>query len=215
MKNFILSIAATLCFAVVSFGQSFEGKITQKIEFDNLPAEMEAYRSMLPSKTITYFKGDLTKVEVPTMMGSQIIISSKKNNTTTLYMDMMGKKIKKETALVDNGSDQNKPEVKKTKETKMIAGYKCYKVILSVEGTEMEMYITDEIPNAMKDKVPGIDGFPMEFSMSAQGMDMLYSVSKVEKRTVTAKEIAAPEGYKELTPEEQEQFSKQMGGLGL
>ena len=66
-----------------------------------------------------------------------------------------------------------------------------------------EVWFTKELPKLGNgSQVKGIDGFPMEFTVSKQGINITISASKIEKKKVEKSTFEIPEGYEMKTEEE-------------
>ena len=190
--------------------QMFEGKITFGIDYE-LPEAMEAQRSMLPSEMIIYITKGHVRIEQKTMMGDQNVITDTKAKTTVLLMNMMGKKMA--ITMNDDGKEKPTPTIVYSKETKKIAGYECKKAIYTTkdeagEEQDLEVFYTEEIPSEANDKLPGLKGYPLEYSINAQGMLMTLAAKSVSKEKVSKKLFQIPEGYEEMSMED---FMKSMG----
>jgi len=210
MKTKLISLLClSLLIGSVS-AQIFEGKITFGIDYE-LPEAMEAQRSMLPSEMIVYITKGHVRIEQKTMMGDQNVITDTKAKTTVLLMNMMGKKMA--ITMNDDGKEQPTPTIVYSKETKTIAGYECKKAIYTTkdqagEEQELEVFYTEEIPSEANDKLPGLKGYPLEYSINAQGMLMTLAAKSVSKEKVSKKLFEIPEGYEEMSMED---FMKSMG----
>ena len=210
MKTKIISLLClTLLIGSIS-AQTFEGKITFGIDYE-LPEAMEAQRSMLPSEMIIYIAKGHVRIEQKTMMGEQNVITDTKAKTSVLLMNMMGKKIA--ITMTDDGKEKPTPKIVYSKDTKTIAGYECKKATYITEDEageeqEMEVYYTEEIPAEANDKLPGLKGYPLEYSINAQGMLMTLAAKTVSKEKVSKKLFEIPEGYEEMSMED---FMKSMG----
>ena len=163
--------------------QMFEGKITFGIDYE-LPEAMESQRSMLPSEMIIYITKGHVRIEQKTMMGDQNVITDTKAKTTVLLMNMMGKKMA--ITMNDDGKEKPTPTIVYSKETKKIAGYECKKAIYTTkdeagEEQDLEVFYTEEIPSEANDKLPGLKGYPLEYSINAQGMLMTLAAKSVSK----------------------------------
>lgn len=109
------------------------------------------------------------------------------------------------------------------KETKKIAGYKCYKVISTAgEGADpVVMYVTEDItPTATSQwemQYPGMKGYPLSIQVTQQGMKVNIIANNVDAKA--AKDIKfstkIPEGYEEMTVKELEEMAKGGGGFGM
>ena len=213
MKTKFLSLLSAILLIGSISAQKFEGKITFSIDYE-LPEAMESQRSMLPSEMIIYIGKDHTRMEQKTMMGDQNVITNTKTKTSVLLMNMMGKKMAITMSVEDNekGNDE-KPRIVYSDKTKKIAGYNCKKAIAIMtdaagEEQEMEVYYTNEIPASASDKLPGLKGYPLEYSINTQGMLMTLTAATVSKEKVSKKLFEIPEGYEEMNMED---FMKSMG----
>lgn len=222
MKNILttaLSAMFLLIFSAVS-AQSFEGVIHYKITYDNLPAEMAGYESMLPSEATSTIKGHMVKMEQPLSMGmKQVTIMDNQAESGVLLMDMMGKKM---AIVLDKESrekyeeEQEAPEFKYVDETKTIAGYKCKKALIEMpaeEGQEnvtLEIFYTDEIDSEGMNQMKGLKGFPLQYSTSNGTFLMTLTADSVDKKTISEQAFAIPDGYEHMTFD---QFQQSMGGM--
>lgn len=199
--------------------QSFEGVIQYTISYENLPAEMEEYKSMLPSEAISTIKGHMFKMEQPLSMGmKQVTIMDNEAESGVLLMDMMGKK---NAIVLDKESrekfeeDQPDPEFEYYSETKKIAGYDCKKAIMTMangeEKVELEVYYTEEIAGSGINQMRGLKGFPLEYSTAMGQFIMTLTAESVDEKKVSDEAFTIPEGYEHITFED---FQKTMGGMG-
>jgi GLPGLI family protein len=213
-----LSLCALFLFsAALLTAQTFEGVITYKISYENLPAEMAEYESMLPTSAISTMKGHMYKMEQPLSMGmKQVTIMDNKEESGVLLMDMMGRK---NAIVLDKESrkefekEEKQPEFEYLNETKTIAGYECKKarMIIDSDGGEdvsFEVYYTDKIASKDKNQLRGLNGFPLHYSVNTGQFVMTFTAEKVDKKKVSEEEFAIPDGYEHITFE---QFSKTFG----
>ncbi len=213
MKSFtkILSLAFLLLSITVS-AQTFEGKITMKVEALELPEDMQSMAEMFKSTVTVYSKGLKSRTESKTPMGSAIIITDATKKEAIMCMDMMGKKI----AMVNKYDEDDKKDAdakvsfeggnfELTSETKTIAGYKCTKAIWHMDPedkeTVTEIWFAKDIPNTSSE-YGDLPGMPMEYSIKMQGMTMHYVVTEVTKQSVADSNFLIPEGYELKTEEE-------------
>lgn len=207
----LLSVIAI--FAGSTFAQ-FEGKVIYGLDYE-LPEAMESQRSMLPSEMDMVIAKNKSKVIQNTMMGSQIVISDTKTKKSVLLMDMMGQKmaIDLPTPTEEESKEEKQPKYKYDDKSKKIAGYKCKHAIMTIEddnGEEqkMDVYYTEEIPSAANDKLKGLKGFPLEYTIISQGLTMIVTAKSVKKEKIPASEFEIPEGFSKMTMDE---FKKSMG----
>jgi hypothetical protein len=198
MKKMICS-AALLFLSVAGFSQdNYTIKMSLKIE--GMPAEYAAYGEQ---DIVTYVKGDKTKTEMNSMMGSNVSYFDGKKMTS--LSDMMGNKsgfsATKEELENGDKKDKNeaKPKIEYTNEKKTIAGYECTKALVkSLDKEKKEnvitVWVTDKLkpmsPEARKARRGGFDlgdikGQPlaMEASQSSNGMDMKIMMTATEVST--------------------------------
>lgn len=199
-----------------SFAQKpFEGKVTYSISYTNLPPEMEQMKGMLPSESVLYIKGNMSRSEQNMGMGgNQVVISDSKNKTGTVLIDgFNGKYFIKVSKDEIEKTEKEHPEPKFTyvNETKKIAGYNCKRAEAKFEGMDevLAIYYTEEIPADKNTQFKGLKGFPLEYETASQGFKMNVSAKSVSQETISDSLFKIPDGYKETTMEE---LSKMMGG---
>jgi GLPGLI family protein len=218
MKKKMLSLLSVMAIFVGSTFAQFEGKVVFGLEYE-LPEAMESQRAMLPSQMDMLISENKTKVIQNTMMGAQIVISDTKNNTSVLLIDMMEQKmaIDMPSPTEEEKAKQVQPKYTYDNKTKKIAGYKCKHAIMTIEDengeeSEMDVYYTEEIPASANDKLKGLKGFPLEYTISPQGLIMTVTAKSVSKEKIKDAEFEIPEGFTKMTMEE---FKAAMGGGGM
>jgi GLPGLI family protein len=201
LKQSIFLVALILITSLSVAQKNFEGKITYKITYSELPEGAEMFASMLPSEMKYYIKAEKTRIEQDgAMTGSQVMIMDSKLKMLYILMDMMGQKIVMKQDLA-NDPEVPEPTITNTTETKKIAGYMCNKAIVKTEEGDMVIFYTTEIP-ATHDKFNKIPGFPMEYEIRQQGLVMLLQASTVEKSKLENSLFEIPEGYTEKSMED-------------
>ena len=203
MKKLILK--AAIAIAVVFVGanlnaQSFEGKMTMKIEYEEVPEEYESYMSMFPKESRLYVKGKKTRIEQNTMGGTNTTIMDSETGKGFMVMNAMGQKAAYELESGVEKKDTSKlPTVTYKEETKEIAGYKCKKAELKYDGEEepMTIWYTEEITGVYNPQYSGIGikGSVLEYTVAANGMVMTMTVSEIKKEKVSDDKFTVPEGY--------------------
>jgi len=190
--------------------KSFEGTIVYTIDFSGEGLPPEAKQMMAGSEMSVVMKGDMTRTDLHMAMQNTTAISDAKAKSSYTLMDIMGQKYK-----IVSKADDKKPDVKvkELTETKDIAGYKCKKAELTIEGqTEpVIVYYTDEIANnGYNSQIKGIKGYPLQFEVSQGGMKIAYSAKSVTKEKIEdTKFVVDSKDYKEVT---QEDLQKMMSG---
>jgi hypothetical protein len=213
MKKFICSAALVLGAVFMNAQDSYTIKMSLKIE--GMPAEYAAYGEQ---EITTFVKGDKSKTEMSSMMGSNISYFDGK--TLTSLNDMMGNKsgftaTKEELEAGDKNKKEEKPKIEYTSEKKTIAGYECTKALIKAidkdkKENTITVWTTEKLkgmsPEARKARRGGFDfgdlkGVPlaMEAAQNANGMDMKIVMSATEVNTNPIDDsvfVPNTEGYK-------------------
>jgi hypothetical protein len=213
-------VAAILPLMVFAGGKPFEGVITYKITYPDSKFT-ESQLAMFPKLMTVTVNGQKSKTEMSTGMGNQTEIIDYKEKTKTALLDMMGQKYAiKQTAEEISKEMESEPaaKVEVTNETKTIAGYVCKKAIVTTdqdgEKTVYEVWFTNEIgskdANFDNPLYKEIDGVLMEFLMKTPQITMKFTVSSVDKKSISAKEFEIPADYKLTTKDE---LKSKFGGM--
>lgn len=220
MKNRLLSITflAIICllasqYTVFAQG-NFEGKIVYQITYHDLPAEMANYEAMLPKEMSMFLKGNKSRVEQAQMMGKNVIVSDMDQKNGFMEMDMAGQKLRMNISTEDFEKEENNIDnIEYLDETKSIAGYTCNKAVVKDESGALAMtiYYTPKIKNQAQKEFIGLKGFPLEYSMSQQGINMVMTANSVDEESISDSMFEKTEGYQDIT---QADLQKMMMGGG-
>ena len=214
MKKIVFAISVLLLGITEVNAQkksAFEGVVVYDMSFggSGLPPEAIA---MLKGSTITmYMKDHMRREDMKTPIATSSNILDEKSKTMVNLMDMVGKKY-----LIRSSENELKKEEENTvvsainysEETKTIAGYKCKKADVTVkinQGKEetVTVFYTDKLPYSdFRAAYKGLKGFPMEYTITQNGMKLSLTASKVSKEAVGDDKFAIPSGYTETTLEE-------------
>jgi len=207
----IKALLFALLIGSVVYAQDFQGTITYKISYEDLPAEAEAYKSMLPNETKVMIKEKISKsvTNNPMSGGETIILSDNESGKSMTLVDIMGEKY-----AITSGEEGNDEEVEyeESGEEKEIAGYKCKVASTEVENANITVCYTKDLPAIKNNNVKGLDGFPLEIIMELDQMTMIQTVSEINEGKVEKFKYEAPAGYKVLTAEE---AKAKFSGLGM
>jgi GLPGLI family protein len=206
-------------FAILFFSQfsiyaqgNFEGKIVYQISYKDLPAEMKNYEAMLPKEMSIQLKGNKSRVEQNQMMGRNVVVSDMDNKNGFMEMEMGGQKLRMNISTEEFDQQQSKIEnIEYMTETKNIAGYPCKKAIIKDDSGNLAMTIfyTEKIKNQAQKEFIGLKGFPLEYSMSQNGINMLMTASVVSEESVPEAIFEKSEGFQDIS---QADLQKMMGG---
>ncbi len=199
-----------------------EGHI--EYEVTNIDSESMEAQMMMGTMINIYFSKDNSRFSLQAMGGMMAVdmITAKASKTTTLLMNMMGRKIQVEQPEEEKTAEANTPtfDIKYDKsDTKEIAGEKCIKATITEKGSNESViaYITKKMKFKLpliEKMFPGLEGVPMEVTIKAQGMSATITAQNV-KKSVDASDFDVPEGYEKMTPEEFQKAMEGMGGLGF
>ncbi|MDX1936269.1 MAG: hypothetical protein SFU21_04105 [Flavihumibacter sp.] len=167
------------------------------------------------ASTTVYIKGNLSRSEMVSALASFTTIHDAKTGAAVLLQEISGQKLLiRMTA--ENWTEKNKRYdnivFTASKETKMIAGYKCTKAIATMkDGSSFTVYYTNEImPENVEynSQFKNLEGLPLEYELVQGPLKIKYTVSKISLNPVPASKFDIPKtGYRELTYEE----SRKMG----
>ncbi len=221
-------VNVVLLFVAVSFSvncvaqknkkaKPFEGHIFYSV---TPQGEVDAsLTAQLPTQVKIYFKGDKTREEKITPMGSVVTLNDITTKVQVVLIDMMGQKmalkatkeeIEKVLAKIPQGT------IVVGSETKKLAGLNCKKIDFTQEGKTETIFITEEldIPNSnWQTEYKDVPNVILEFVQVIPTQDseikMLVSATEVKKEKIKAEMFVVPTGYQEMSMSE---FKKMMGG---
>ena len=232
MSSFIKQIRYTisvfiflllLCLSISAQNGSLTMEITDATS-DN-PQVASQMEMMKGTKVGVTYKGQqsMTKMD---MMGGMVKVDVKMSESgdMDMYMDMMGQKMwivstKAEMDLAKAESGASEPEISYDEsDTKMIAGFECYKMVLTSPDNEdftLEAYITEKIKtNAaviQNVDISKFKGFPLEYTINMPQMQMTFETTDYSAEIDESIFDVNTDGYKKMTFEE---FQSAMGGMG-
>ena len=211
MKKAILTILL-YSFIISSNAQTnFEGVVIYDINYIQVPAELEQYRSMLPTTMKIYVKGSKSRLEQELGGGnSQVIISDLEKSEGMVAMNMMGQKILiriNPEQFKQSMEDQKNVEIEYIDESLQIAGYECKKAIIQQEENKIVAFYTDELPNSSMKQFANLKGMPLQYEIIQNGMTLKLIASSVSKEAVANELFDAPGGYNEVSLEQMQMMS--------
>ncbi|MEI7661249.1 MAG: DUF4412 domain-containing protein [Bacteroidota bacterium] len=216
--SFVLGIVLFSSNTLMS-GKPFEGVITYKISYPENKIS-ESQMAMFPKVFTVSVKGNNSRTDLQLNGGNQVQILNYTEKTIVTLINMMGQKyaIKQTSAEIEKDiAKEPKPVVELSGETKVIAGYTCKKAVITVNDdgvkSTYEAYFTDELGSALSNFdspiYKNIEGALMEFSVKSHDINMKFSASSVEKRSLSPKDFEIPSDYTLTT---QEELKSKFGG---
>ena len=210
MKKIILIASALLigCFSTNAQNKKLkEGKVSFKITYD-LDADKQQMSAMLPTNVDIYFKGGKSSAESSGGMMQQRTITSSETGDSYTLMELMGQKVALKMTkgeAVSKISAHGTPEIKITKESKEIAGYKCTKAVVSVKGEpSFDIWFTKELEgiNGGYARYEGIDGMMLEYEVHHDGIGMKYSCTAISNEKVDDAKFVIPSDYRPIAQDD-------------
>jgi hypothetical protein len=188
------------------------------IEYDAKAVdENHPWAGMAPSTATLKFKGDKFIMEMSTMgMFNTMFVCDQTNKTLTQmvkFLDIKQACIETEKDITKENADY-KLKYEECKETKIIAGYKCNKVKVSMvddPSVVFEAYYTkdmgDENVNALS-PYNGIKGMLMQYRLKKMGLEMQFTAKNVKKAEIADNTFEIPAYFKIVSKEEIEKIFK-------
>jgi GLPGLI family protein len=210
-KIALIASLAIIGFSVTAFivpkistdGGDFEGVITYEISVSD-----PQYAPMVGTSLKQYIKGTKSKQVQDGMFAKMVFNDYSKPNSQIILIDAMGSKYLVKLDTTKKDADTITPNIKYVDGTKKIAGYTCKKAEVTAtvqdQSITTTVYYTEDIVTDPKHvSFKGLKGFPLEYSVSAQGINITFSATKVSKESLPDDTFKAHvSGYKLMTQEE-------------
>lgn len=224
MKKLLFTLSFAICIVLVSSiagmsGKPFEGVITFKISYpDNKFSESQL--AMFPKVLTVSIKGTKSRTDLQMSGMNTVEITDYTDKTKVALLNMMGQKyaIKQTSAEIEKEMAQSGiPTVEESGETKVIAGYTCKKAVITVNDDGLksayEVYYSGELGSKMANFdnpwYKDIDGVMLEFILKNREINMKFTATSVEKKSLPAKDFEIPSDY---TPTTQDELKSKFGG---
>ncbi len=221
-KHFILKITKLLFVFLIFSGFTFcidsHDKVINEgiIEFDaKVVDENHPLAGLAPSSATLKFKNDKFLVEMSTMgMFNTLFVCDLKTKTLTQMVKFMDVK----QACIETEKDIRaddalyKLKIEETGDTKVIAGYKCNKLKVSMVNNPsvvFEAYYTKEMGmEAVNSLSPytGIKGMLMQYRLKKMGMEMQFTARSVKKAEIPDNTFDIPAYFKIVSTAEMQKF---------
>ena len=186
-----------------------EGTIKYKIEYSDKDKD-KLIVTILPTEMTQKVKDKSYMYQLEGWLGSFRIsyISDADKNLNASLLKYMGNKLCNEDVLTGHtyGFDSLPDfDIIKTKETKLIAGYKCKKATIQFKDTvnkSFDIFYTNDInvKNAnWTNPFNEVDGVLLEWQVDMKGIRMLLTATEILHCEVSDKDFEIPTGYKRIT----------------
>lgn len=217
IKIFFIAFISLLVPLFTGCGGSTDKVIDEGIiEFDTkVVDDNHPLAGLAPSSATMKFRKSKFMMEMSTMgMFNTMFICDLHSKTLTQmvkFMDVKQACIENEKEiLAENGSYGLKLE--ETRETKMIAGYKCHKVkatMISDPSVTFDVYYAKDMGDEnVNDLSPykGIKGMLMQYRLKKMGLEMQFTAKSVKKAEVPENTFEVPAYFKIVSKEEMKKF---------
>lgn len=189
------------------------------IEYDVVAVDQNhPWAGMIPSTATLKFKDDKFVLEMSTMgMFTTMFVGNQSNKTLTQMVKFLDIK----QACIENEKDiqienlEYKIKCEETKDTKVIAGYKCNKVKVTMEkdpSVFFEAYYTKDMGaenvNALSPYL-GIKGMLMQYRLKKMGLELEFTAKNVKKAEIVDNTFEIPAYYKIVSKQEIEKIFQQ------
>lgn len=189
------------------------------IEFDVTAVDPNhPWAGMIPTTAVLKFKDDKFVLEMSTMgMFTTTFICDQETKTLTQmvkFLDIKQACIENETEIKKENLGY-KIKFEESKETKMIAGYKCKKIkVTMVDKPEVnfEAFYTGEMGAENVNNLSpynGIKGMLMQYRLKKMGLELEFTAKKVKKEEITDNTFELPAYFKVVSKTEIEKIFQQ------
>lgn len=221
-KRLILKITQLLFVCLILSVFTFCGVNNDKvidegvIEYDaKVVDENHPLAGLAPSSATLKFKKDKFIMEMSTMgMFNTMFVCDLTTKTLTQmvkFMDVKQACIEKESD-IKKENDAYKIKFEETTETKVIAGYKCTKIKVTMvndPSIEFDAYYTKdmgmEAVNALS-PYAGVKGMLMQYRLRKMGLEMQFTAKSVKKVEIADNNFEVPAYFKIVSQEEMKKF---------
>ncbi len=204
MKKAFLLFSTLFIFTYLLAQSKFEGEIFYEITYEDLIDELKVQENFLPKNMRVEIGEDYIKSIQPSLGGEQIIITNRKTQEMLVLINVLEQKV----ALQINEKDFNSSSEKKTskiqylEERKTILGYDCKMATINVNGSEVVVFYTKDLPRmSISPNFYEINGFQLEIIFKTEFFTSITTATKIEKKPVEIK-MEIPKGYQRMSVEE-------------
>ena len=184
-----------------------EGTLIYNISIQTGSAEPKMADVMDGATTTIYIKGNQSRSELVSALGSEITMYDSKKGAGVILKDYSGQKLMITLTKDDWDKKNSKYEgitFETTNETLNIAGYNCKKAIAKLkDGSSFVVYYTPELEVADKDydsQFKTLPGLALQYEWQSGKMKFKYTLSKINFDVVPASKFDIPKsGYRVMT----------------
>jgi hypothetical protein len=205
ISNINTTICSAFALVILSACGGGEKACTSKsegvIEFDTKAVdENHPMASLAPSSATLKYKDENFVMEMSSFGFNTSIFGNLENKTmtqTVKFLDLKQACVEKEQDIKDE-NDEFKLKITETKETKQIAGLKCYKLKVSLVDSPQvtfDAYYTKDLGEGDFNKLTPyaqVKGMLMDYRAKRMGMEMHFKATEVKKIVVEDESFEIP-----------------------
>lgn len=217
LKYLLLGLAIVFAFTL-TFCKGEDSKVSDEgqIEYETkVVDENHPLAGLAPSSATLKFKKDKFIMEMSTMgMFNTMFMADFTNKTLTQmvkFMDVKQACIENEKEVLLENS-MYKLKIEETSETKVIAGYKCHKLKITMANdpsVTFDAYYTKEMQvenvNSLSPYV-GVKGMLMQYRLKKMGLELQFTAKKVKNVEIPDNTFELPAYYKIVDKAEMQKF---------
>lgn len=217
LKYLLLGLAIVFAFTF-TFCKGEDSKVSDEgqIEYETkVVDENHPLAGLAPSSATLKFKKDKFIMEMSTMgMFNTMFMADFTNKTLTQmvkFMDVKQACIENEKEVLLENS-MYKLKIEETSETKVIAGYKCHKLKVTMANdptVTFDAYYTKEMQvenvNSLSPYV-GVKGMLMQYRLKKMGLELQFTAKKVKNVEIPDNTFELPAYYKIVDKAEMQKF---------
>ncbi|MEO8862331.1 MAG: DUF4412 domain-containing protein [Ginsengibacter sp.] len=203
---------AGLFLALVSFGQKnlTEGTLVYNISVETGSNQPKMADMLDGATTTVYLKGDQSRSEMLSGLGSEATIHNATTGTGVILKDYSGQKLMITLTPQDWEKNNKKYDgitFENTGETSEISGFSCHKAIAKLkDGSTFTVYYTTDVNAVNKEydyQFRTLPGLAVQYEMQTGKMKFKFTLASINYATVPALKFEIPKsGYRVLTYEE-------------
>lgn len=200
IKKLFFSFIILLNIYVVK-AQKPSGLVNYNLHFIELPEEVEAYKNILPTTQQIFFKDSILRESVFSLSGlKQTKIINYYTGNINLFIDYNNHKANVLLPI----SQQEDLIIKYINDTSAIyKGFTAKKANITFnDGYSFDIWYTNDIPARFSNEFKGLDGFPLIFESSLEGLRVIYTFNNIEYKILPLGFMDAPMGYQPMSIEE-------------
>lgn len=206
---FICLIFSIFAFISKTEGKDFVGVITYSIQFEE---DIDpSIKEILPKQATLLIKNKKSNLITESGIGKQSTIYNHQKKVSYSLIDLLTPPVaikKNEIDILNDRKQHQIKEVKHTKDTKLILGNRCQKVIITLyipqldETVDLEAYYTTNLGlewiNESDPIYYPVKGVLLEYEVQVRSTFIRYTVTDILKRKVPDREFNVPKNYKTI-----------------